>query len=436
MGTGDVSSVGSRDDARSLRSASVTSLPIASDLDDRDALASTTPAHQAGVMHDATTTTETMRPLPLIVSLHAQLQAEWLELVSREGSAKASADAKILTRICAAWPEPFDIELIRTTRGRVPYDGRGMLCTCGGWGVMPMWASSAFESGFDANLFEAPAGDSPVRCERCDAYASRLETKNAVPCPICRGHKIVPSWVTNATLGSPSLTWQQHSGAGWMPTPCVACGASGSIIVDEAAEPPPPVLQIVREAGVVSITYSGITVTLEERLGLLYIIHLLAIPHRTLHVRELVAHAQRLTTPAFDEAALREAGLRPTGRVTTGTVTDHKALKAYRRRLEELDSALDDAKGRNDAGRVEALDQEREALLKEIAAASGPGGELRKLADDNERARKAVRKAITEAISEIASVHRGLAEHLEQCIKTGMECSYSPPVEMVWDVRL
>ena len=55
---------------------------------------------------------------------------------------------------------------------------------------------------------------------------------------------------------------------------------------------------------------------------------------------------------------------------------------------------------------------ERDALVDEIAAATGLGGRLRVSGSSGERARVAVQKAITAAIDRIATVDEPLARHL------------------------
>jgi tetratricopeptide (TPR) repeat protein len=114
-------------------------------------------------------------------------------------------------------------------------------------------------------------------------------------------------------------------------------------------------------------------------------------------------------------------------------LVDATALRAYRRRLAELDTALDDAAldtGRAtavaDPARAERLAAERDALLAHLSGALGLGGRSRTFASSGERARTAVHKALTRALDQIATVDAGLAADLRTCIRTGTTCRYDP----------
>ena len=59
--------------------------------------------------------------------------------------------------------------------------------------------------------------------------------------------------------------------------------------------------------------------------------------------------------------------------------------------------------------RLARLEAEREALVHELAAATGLGGRARRAGDAEERARVAVRKAVASALDRIDEVDRSLA---------------------------
>jgi hypothetical protein len=109
-----------------------------------------------------------------------------------------------------------------------------------------------------------------------------------------------------------------------------------------------------------------------------------------------------------------------------GEVADKQALAAYRERLRDLDQELDEAQAWADAGRLDVARAEREALLGELARATGLGGRPRTTGSSQERARVAVKKAITAAIDRIATVDPVLADHLRRRIRTGLTCIYEP----------
>jgi hypothetical protein len=59
-----------------------------------------------------------------------------------------------------------------------------------------------------------------------------------------------------------------------------------------------------------------------------------------------------------------------------GERLDRRALTAYRSRLREIDEELDEAQSRHDPARAERIEAEREALLRELAGATGLGGRV------------------------------------------------------------
>jgi len=107
---------------------------------------------------------------------------------------------------------------------------------------------------------------------------------------------------------------------------------------------------------------------------------------------------------------------------------DDTARAAYRRRLTELDEALD----RADAADRPPLQDERDALIAELTHAAGLGGRRRRLGDAGERARTAVTARIRDTIRRIAVRHPQLAAHLQQAIVTGRTCCYRPAEPVRW----
>lgn len=109
-----------------------------------------------------------------------------------------------------------------------------------------------------------------------------------------------------------------------------------------------------------------------------------------------------------------------------GAVLDRQARAAYRRRLVDIEQDLTEAEEWSDIGRRDALRAERDALLHELAAATGFGGRDRSTGSSRERARVAVTKAITAAIDRIATVDESLGRYLRGTIHTGLHCCYQP----------
>src|SRR4051794_36525200 len=110
----------------------------------------------------------------------------------------------------------------------------------------------------------------------------------------------------------------------------------------------------------------------------------------------------------------------------TGPLVDRQALTAYRRRLAELDQELARADARGDPVRAERLAGEREALLGQVAEATGLAGRPRATVSGSERARVAVRKAIAAAVARIGAVDPGVGRLLRDTVVTGTACRYDP----------
>ncbi|KAA1416892.1 hypothetical protein F0U44_17040 [Nocardioides humilatus] len=144
-----------------------------------------------------------------------------------------------------------------------------------------------------------------------------------------------------------------------------------------------------------------------------------------------------VSRPGVELEALRLAGGAETvDQGGLGEVVDAQALASYRRRLQEIDSELDEADTWGDASRGEELTAEREALLAEVSAATGLGGRARVTGSGAERARVTVRKAIATALDAIHAADPVVARHLTTYVRTGLRCCYEPDPESAVDWRL
>lgn len=173
-----------------------------------------------------------------------------------------------------------------------------------------------------------------------------------------------------------------------------------------------------REGELWHVRFEGKAAHLPNRKGLEDPAVLLAHPMREIPARELVAGVQSV------ESLEPAAGADP--------VLDGKARSAYAQRAREIESDLADAEASHDLGRIEVLQAEREALLAELDAARGLGGRARRLADSQERARKAVSARIRDSMKRLREVHPALAAHLEASVTTGLSCSYRPSPARTW----
>jgi hypothetical protein len=143
-----------------------------------------------------------------------------------------------------------------------------------------------------------------------------------------------------------------------------------------------------------------------------------------------------LTAPGQEVAAadLVTGTVRPVQVFGADPVLDERARAAYRARLADLDDELAEADARHDIGRSARLAAERDALIDELARATGLGGRRRRLGDAAERARTTVTARIRDAIGRIERAHPDLGRHLRASIVTGTRCAYRPAETVRWSV--
>ena len=91
----------------------------------------------------------------------------------------------------------------------------------------------------------------------------------------------------------------------------------------------------------------------------------------------------------------------PAAGVGADPVLDDRAKAELKARLAALAAEIDEAEDWHDPERAERLRDEREALLRHVAAATGLGGRSRRLGDEAERARKTVSARVRDALSKI-----------------------------------
>jgi hypothetical protein len=153
--------------------------------------------------------------------------------------------------------------------------------------------------------------------------------------------------------------------------------------------------------------------------------------------RGLAHLATLVTNPRNDIAAVDlESGTDAPAVGSRIEMFDEQAKESYRRRLAELEDALDDADRRGDQPRAAELESERTELLAHLRAATGLGGRTRQLSDAAERARVNVTRAIKRAIEQIAHAAPIAGAHLTRSIRTGAFCRYQPDSDGpdVWQI--
>ena len=177
--------------------------------------------------------------------------------------------------------------------------------------------------------------------------------------------------------------------------------------------------EFTRDGAVWRLRYGGRVVHLPEAKGLADLHLLLGRPGTDVPAVELLDPAA-----GPELVAARRLGGDP--------VLDEQAKESYRRRLTELDEAIEQADGRGDDRRAAALDQERAALLDQLRAAAGLAGRTRRLGDEAERARKTVGARIRHTLRRLDRRHPELAAHLRGAVSTGATCRYAPAEPVAW----
>ena len=116
-------------------------------------------------------------------------------------------------------------------------------------------------------------------------------------------------------------------------------------------------------------------------------------------------------------------------------VLDARAKDEYRRRLDELDDAIDRAALHYRDEDAKKLEDERSALLDELRRATGLGGHSRRINDESERMRKAVTARIRDTLRRLDDRHPALAAHLRDSVRTGALCVYAPTEQVKWNLK-
>jgi tetratricopeptide (TPR) repeat protein len=175
--------------------------------------------------------------------------------------------------------------------------------------------------------------------------------------------------------------------------------------------PQPTSAVLHREGDYWTIQHSTEPVRIRDRLGLHYLARLVMAPGREFHVLDLAGG------PGTEQRHLSS---------DLGPILDEQAKTAYRRRLTELTEELAEAEAFGDHVRAEKARHEFETLTDQLAAAVGVSGRDRQAGAHAERARTAVTKAIRAVITHITTHDSILGGHLNQAIKTGTYCTYTP----------
>jgi tetratricopeptide (TPR) repeat protein len=195
--------------------------------------------------------------------------------------------------------------------------------------------------------------------------------------------------------------------------------AAGAILdrIEATARPATDAYVFRREGDYWSVVFKGRTVRVRDLKGMRYLARLLAHPGREFHVLDLVAAETGEQAPPGD----------------AGQMLDAQAKSAYRRRLEEIEDDIEQARALGDAEREAQADAERDFLIRELSRAVGLGGRDRRAGSASERARAGVTRALRQAIARIGEHDPELGVYLNRAVRTGTCCAYVPePGAAAW----
>ena len=194
-----------------------------------------------------------------------------------------------------------------------------------------------------------------------------------------------------------------------------------------AAAPPSEQGRMSLEGEYWAITHAGRTIRLRDSKGIRILGRLLAAP----------GQAQ----PSLDLERIHDGGDAPTAYAIAagdaGEMLDEPARRAYRARIEELRSEIDEAQRLGNADQAGAMREELDFIARELSHGLGLGGRARRAGSVAERARINVTRAIKSAMQRIGDADPALAAHLGATVRTGTTCVYLPdprsPMEWIVD---
>ena len=163
-----------------------------------------------------------------------------------------------------------------------------------------------------------------------------------------------------------------------------------------------------QQGDVWSVAYGGQSAVIRDSKGLQMLARLIIQPETEIHVLDLSG----ISRAAADS--------------DEGPMLDSQARDEYRRRVAELQDELEEAEAMADVGRADALRTELDFITRELSKAFGLGGRARASGDAAERARVNVRRRIKDAVERIGEQLPEAGKYLENTIKTGRYCRYSP----------
>jgi tetratricopeptide (TPR) repeat protein len=163
-----------------------------------------------------------------------------------------------------------------------------------------------------------------------------------------------------------------------------------------------------RQGDVWQVRLNQQTALIRSSKGLSILADLIARPGTEIHVLDLA-----ITAPQSDSG-------------DAGPMLDQSARKQYQQRFRDLQEELEEANEFGDLGRADTIRSEIDFISIELSRAFGIGGRERRASGDAERARVNVRRRVKDAIQRISEQLPDAGRYLENTIKTGTYCRYTP----------
>ena len=186
------------------------------------------------------------------------------------------------------------------------------------------------------------------------------------------------------------------------------------------------------------ICYNGQCKSIKNSLGIRYIKYLIQNKGKDIKVSELYYSENPLPVGTTDTSLstlgsqqLKAEGLYVSNLGGTGPLMDEQGKNAYKNRIKELDEQIEEADELGDTHKVEELKDEKDKIVKQLAADFGLGGKSRIGNSAIETIRKNVLKRIRIERKNLDETFPEFSKPLA-CIKTGTECKYLPHPDILW----
>jgi tetratricopeptide (TPR) repeat protein len=150
--------------------------------------------------------------------------------------------------------------------------------------------------------------------------------------------------------------------------------------------------------------------------GMSYLAELLRNPGAERHALDLVDGVEGVSAEGIDRRRLGDAG----------PMLDGRARAAYRRRIEDLRTEVDEALEAGAVDQAEALQEELDGLVAELARAFGLGGRERGASSAAEKARLNVTRALRTAVGRVQALAPEAGDVLDRGLRTGVYCAFDP----------